>query len=84
MPDDMRDYLQKKASELGLERAEQLAEIQGYLDEKYPGMCRAVSLNDGVLKIVTPNASAASELRMGQAQIKQLSDIKRVQISISY
>ena len=60
---DMRDYLKKRAGELGLERGGQLAKIQEYLDELYPGMCRAVSLNDGVLKIAVTNSSVASELR---------------------
>jgi hypothetical protein len=75
---DLRDYLQKKAAELGLERGDQLAEIQVYLDELYPGQCRAASLNDGVLKITTPNASVASELRMGQTQL--LVDLKHYEV----
>jgi hypothetical protein len=62
-------YLQKRAGELGLERADQLIAIQGYLDKLYPDQCRAASLNDGVLKITTPNASMASELRMRQVEI---------------
>jgi hypothetical protein len=68
-PGNIGDYLQKRAAELGLDRADQLAEIQAYLDRLYPGQCRAASLNDGVLKITTPNASMASELRMRQAEI---------------
>jgi len=66
---DLRDYLQKKSAQLGLERGDQLAEIQAYLDTLYPGQCRAASLNDGVLKITTPSASVASELRMRQIEI---------------
>lgn len=66
---DIGDYLQKRAAELGLDRADQLAEIQAYLDRLYPGQCRAVSLNEGVLKITTPSASMASELRMRQTEI---------------
>lgn len=82
---DMRDYFQKKSAELGLERGGQLVAIQAYLDELYPGECRAVSLNEGVLKITTPNASVASELRMGQQLLlAKLSayDIQRIIISI--
>jgi hypothetical protein len=67
--DSIDDYLKKKASQLGLERGDQLGEIQAYLDEQYPGQCRAVSINDGVLKITTPNASVASELRLAQRRI---------------
>jgi hypothetical protein len=66
---DMRDYLQKRAAELDLGRGSQLAATQTYLDELYSGQCRAVSLNDGVLKITTPNASVASELRLRQVEI---------------
>jgi hypothetical protein len=66
---DIADHLKKRAAEMGLDRADQLAEIQAYLDSLYPGQCRAVSLNDGVLKITTPNASLASELRLRQREI---------------
>jgi hypothetical protein len=65
---DMQNYLRKKAAELGLERGDQLSAIQAHLDELYPGQCRAISLNDGLLKITTPNASMASELRMRQRE----------------
>lgn len=68
-PGNIGDYLQKRAGEMGLDRADQLSETQAYLDRVYPGQCRAVSLNDGVLKITTPNASMASELRMRQTEI---------------
>lgn len=67
---DIADHLKKRAAEMGLDRADQLAEIQTYLDSLYPGQCRAVSLNDGVLKITTPNASLASELRLRQVEIQ--------------
>lgn len=67
--DDLQRYLAKKSAELGLERGDQLVAIQAYLDELYPGQCRAVGLNDGVLKITTPNASVAGELRMRQREI---------------
>jgi hypothetical protein len=69
--DDMKRHLRKRAAELGLERADQLEEIQAYLDELYPGQCRAASLNDGVLRITTPNASLASELRLRQVEVLQ-------------
>ncbi len=67
--DSMRDYLKKRAHELGLERASQLSEIQRYLDGRYAGQCRATSLNEGVLKITTASASLASELRLGQVEL---------------
>lgn len=66
---DIADHLKKRAAEMGLDRADQLTEIQAYLDGLYPGQCHAVSLNEGVLKITTPNASLATELRMRQTEI---------------
>lgn len=66
---DLRDYLNRRAGELGLERGEQLASIQAHLDTLYPGDCRAASLNGGVLKIITPNASLAGELRLRQVEL---------------
>jgi len=73
---DMRDYLQKKAAELGLERGDQLAKIQKYLDEHYSGQCRA-GLYEGVLAITTQSSSLASELRLSQvAFTKRLQEIE--------
>ena len=66
---DLGDYLERKAQQLGLDRADRLKSIQKQLDEWYPGQCRAVSINDGVLKVVVFNAGAASELRMRQSEI---------------
>lgn len=63
------DYLKKKAGELNLDRGPALAEIQKLLERMYAGQTRVLSLNDGVLKVATPNASVASELRWGQAQL---------------
>lgn len=65
----MREYINQKAQELDLERGESLAKIQAILDRLYPGQARAKSLNQQVLKIVTPNASLASELRLRQSEI---------------
>lgn len=80
---DLGDYLKKRSAELGLERAGQLADIQKYLDGKYPGQCRAVSLNDGVLKITTQNASLASELRFGQMEITSKFGLEQINIKIT-
>ncbi len=66
---DMKDYLKKRAADLDLGRGNQLTQIQAELDKLYPGQCRAVSFNQGVLKITTPNASLASELRMRQGEL---------------
>ncbi len=66
----MRKYLKERANELGLERSDQLAKIQTFLDELYPGQCRAAALNNGVLVITTPSASLASELRLRQVELR--------------
>lgn len=82
---DLRDYLQQRAGELGLERGDQLVAIQAYLDGLYPGQCRAASLNDGVLKITTPSASLASELRLRQVEIlaaPALRGVTRLQLKL--
>ncbi|HUC86810.1 MAG TPA: hypothetical protein VMR75_00590, partial [Candidatus Saccharimonadales bacterium] len=60
--------------------------IQAYLETLYPNQCRAASLNDGVLKVTTPNASVASELRMRQVEVmaaEPLSGIVRLQIQVA-
>lgn len=77
------DYLSKKAQELGLDRADKLAEIQAYLDEKYPGMCRAISLNEGVLVIGVKNSSVASEIRMSVTEIKRKFEVSSVRTKAS-
>lgn len=76
------DYLEKKAQQLNLGRADLLAEIQAKLDDWYPDQCRAASINDGVLKITTPNSSLASELRMRQSEILSPPEVKKVVIQI--
>lgn len=73
------DYLQRRAKELGLDRADKLAEIQAWLDKEYPGMCRAVSLNEGVLTIKVNNSSVASELRFRRAQTT-IPGVKKISI----
>ena len=77
------DYLSKKAQELGLDRADKLAEIQTYLDKKYPDMCRAVSLNEGVLVIGVKNSSVASEIRMSGTEIKRKFEVSSVRTRAS-
>ncbi len=63
------EYLQHRADELGLDRGKILATIQTSLDRRFPGKVRAKSLNNGVLRIVTPSASLASELRLMQVML---------------
>lgn len=83
--DGINDYLQRKASQLGLERGDTLSEVQCYLDKVFPGKCRAVSINDGVLRVTTKSASIASELRFMQVEIKgKFNKVKHLVININY
>lgn len=77
---NLGDYLKKRADELGMDRADQLADIQAYLDSIYPGQCRVVSLNKGVLKITTPNSSVASELRFSQVKLRSKFGVSRIMV----
>lgn len=79
------DYFNQKRQELGLERYETLQTVQAWLEAHYPGQARAVSLNKGVLRLVTPSAAVASDLRFKQQAILQLcpNEADSVRISIS-
>lgn len=79
--DGIGDYLQKKSAKLGLDRAHTLRAIQQRLDNMFPGECRAVSIQDGVLRVTTPNASVAGELRFRKAELKT-AEVKKVVIQI--
>ncbi len=63
------DYWRKRSSELGLERGDILMQIQANLDQRYPGKTRALSLNNGVLRLTTPSAPLAAELRLSQVEL---------------
>ena len=78
------DYFRDKAQELGLDRANILEHIQTALEALYPGKIRVASLNHGVLRIITPSAPVASELRLSQNKIIALApkEIERLQIVI--
>lgn len=80
------DYFARKRQELGLDRADSLASIQATLDALYPSLTRAISLNGGVLRITTPNASVASDLRLRQIELLEKfgqPEITRIQVTIS-
>ncbi len=83
MSDDLKDYLAKKATQLGLEREDQLGEIQAFLNQLHPNTYRATTINNGVLKIVTASAPAASDLRHNQVELLSRFDyVKRLAIVI--
>jgi hypothetical protein len=66
---DIGDYLARRSVELGLGRGDTISSIQALLDESYPALTRVLSVQDGLVRVVTPNASLASDLRLKQLQI---------------
>lgn len=78
------DYLARKAVDLGLDRADTLAAAQALVEGWYAGQVRVVSFNNGVLRLVTPNASVAGELRLRQVELITALKVpvERLQISI--
>jgi len=80
---DMDDYLARKRQQLGMDRVDQLVEIQAVLDRWYHNQTRAKSLNKGLLQLTTPSSSVASELRMRQVElITKLKNVTSIRISI--
>lgn len=77
------DYFERKRRELGLDRAEVLTKVQLWLDERYPEQARARSLHQGVLRLVTPSASVASELRLRQLELLEATDLAGTRLAIS-
>ncbi len=69
MQEDAKSYLARKATQLGLDRAEALVGVQGVLDAHYKAQTRAKSLHNGVLKVATESAAVASELRLNQINL---------------
>lgn len=79
----MEEYLAKKRVQLGLDREDVLAQIQSTVDGWYPGQVRVRQLHQGVLRLVTPHASVASELRMRQLELASLHGLEGVRMAIS-
>lgn len=76
------DYFARKRQELGLDRADDLARVQRALDAWYPGLARARQLHRGTLRVVTSSSSVASELRMRQVELAQVSGLGDVRIAV--
>ena len=66
MAGNLGDYLRQRAEQLDVGRADVLAIAQVELERLYPGQTRALGLHLGKLRIITPSASVASDLRMRQ------------------
>lgn len=77
------DYFAAKRRALGMDRADDLGRAQAVLDAWYPGQARARRLHQGVLRIVTPSASVASELRMRQVELSRELGLKETRLAIS-
>jgi Dna[CI] antecedent, DciA len=77
------DYFERKRRELGLDRADDLARVQAVLDRWYPGQARARRLHQGVLRVITPSAPLASELRMRQIELLEQCGLAEVRLAVS-
>jgi hypothetical protein len=77
------DYFAKKRRELGMDRADDLERVQKLLDAWYPGQARAKQWHRGVLRVVTPSASVASELRMRQVELLAAAGMAETRLAIS-
>lgn len=86
MQSGANDYLKRKAQQLNLGRAEALDAATEMLNGLYPGQIRVMSLNDGVLKIMTPSAAVASEIRLRQVELigklQTYAEVTKLQIQI--
>jgi Dna[CI] antecedent, DciA len=80
---DYAEYFQRKRAELGMEREDVLVGVQTVLDEWYPGLTRAKRLHQGVLRVVTPSASVAGELRMRQLELLERCKLPETRLAIA-
>ncbi len=89
MAGNLGDYLRQKAEHLDVGRADTLVVAQSELDRLYPGQTKAIGLHQGKLRVITPSASIASDLRMRQIKLVEAvrarcadADIERLIIQI--
>ncbi len=66
-----------------MDREDELATVQAVLDRWYPGLVRAKRLHQGVLRVVTPNASVASAIRMRQLELFSECRLESIRLAIS-
>lgn len=77
-----KDYLERRFSKPAPN--DSLPRIQEILNTLYPQKAKAISLQKGVLKIITPSAAVANDLRLRQERITiQTPEITRFQIRIT-
>jgi hypothetical protein len=77
------DYFARKRAQLGLDRASDLERVQALLDSWYPAQAKAKRWHQGVLRVVTPSSSVASELRMRQIELMEAAGLSEGRLSIS-
>ncbi len=66
------DYFARLRAKLGMDREDVLVGIQKVLDDWYPQKVRARQLHQGTLRLETPSAGVAGELRMRQVELLNL------------
>jgi hypothetical protein len=76
-------YFERKRRELGMDRGDALSVVQGWLDQHYPTKARAKQLHQGVLRVMTPNASVATDLRMRQMELLEATGQTEVRLVIT-
>ena len=72
MAGNLGEYLRDKADELDVGRADALQIIQIELERRYPEKTRALALHQGKLRVITPNASVAGDLRLRQLDFLEI------------
>jgi hypothetical protein len=77
------DYFAHKRVQLGMDRADDLERAQQLLDSWYPGQAKAKRWHRGVLRVVTPSSSVASELRMRQIELMEAAGLAEGRLAIS-
>ena len=77
------DYFAKKRAELGFDRVDQLERVQAWCDEHYPGQIRVKRLHQGTLRLVTPSAGVAGDLRMRQVELLGAVGLTGTRLAIS-
>lgn len=77
------DYFADVRRRLGFDRADILAAVQTTLESWYPGQARAKLLHQGTLRIITPSAAVASELRLRQVELLERHQLTGTRLAIS-
>jgi len=77
------DYFAKKRAELGFDRVDQLATVQSWCEQHYPGQVRVKQLHQGTLRLVTPSAGVAGAMRLRQVELLEATGLVGTRLSIT-